>query len=79
MGEGDGPAELHRFDTQVRSKRERWVEAIEAIILMFISTNWDYHGESFDFPAWNVIPKPYQNPHPPLWVACSNIQTIGQA
>ncbi len=26
-----------------------------------------------------MIPKPYQKPHPPLWVACSNIQTIGQA
>jgi alkanesulfonate monooxygenase SsuD/methylene tetrahydromethanopterin reductase-like flavin-dependent oxidoreductase (luciferase family) len=46
---------------------------------MFTSTNWEYHGEFFDFPARNVIPKPYQKPHPPLWVACSNIQTIGQA
>jgi len=26
-----------------------------------------------------VIPKPYQKPHPPLWVACSNITTIGSA
>jgi alkanesulfonate monooxygenase SsuD/methylene tetrahydromethanopterin reductase-like flavin-dependent oxidoreductase (luciferase family) len=26
-----------------------------------------------------VIPKPYQTPHPPLWVACSNITTIGNA
>ena len=31
------------------------------------------------FPARNVIPKPYQKPHPPLWVACSNIRTIGEA
>jgi len=79
MGEGGGPAELHPFGTQVRSKRERWLEAVEAIIPMFTSTNWEYHGEYFDFPPRNVIPKPYQKPHPPLWVACSNIQTIGQA
>ena len=79
LGEGGGPAELHPFGTQVRSKRERWLEAVEAIIPMFTSTNWEYHGEFFDFPARNVIPKPYQKPHPPLWVACSNIQTIGQA
>jgi alkanesulfonate monooxygenase SsuD/methylene tetrahydromethanopterin reductase-like flavin-dependent oxidoreductase (luciferase family) len=26
-----------------------------------------------------VIPKPFQKPHPPLWVACSNISTIGSA
>ena len=38
-----------------------------------------HHGEFFNFLARNVILKPYQEPHPPLWVACSNIQTIGQA
>jgi alkanesulfonate monooxygenase SsuD/methylene tetrahydromethanopterin reductase-like flavin-dependent oxidoreductase (luciferase family) len=27
----------------------------------------------------DVIPKPFQKPHPPLWVACSNIRTIGDA
>lgn len=79
LGEGGGPAELHPFGTQVRSKRDRWLEAVEAIIPMFTKTDWEFHGEYFDFPSRNVIPKPFQKPHPPLWVACSNIQTIGQA
>jgi alkanesulfonate monooxygenase SsuD/methylene tetrahydromethanopterin reductase-like flavin-dependent oxidoreductase (luciferase family) len=30
-------------------------------------------------PARNVIPKPYQKPHPPLWMACSNRSSILQA
>ena len=79
MGEGAGPAELHPFGTQVRSKRDRWEEAVKAIIPMFTKESWEFHGEYHDFPARNVIPKPYQKPHPPLWVACSNINTIGQA
>jgi len=79
IGEGAGPAELHPFGTQVRSKRDRWEEAVAAIVPMFTKQNWEFHGEWHDFPARNVIPKPYQKPHPPLWVACSNIQTIGQA
>lgn len=79
MGEGAGPAELHPFGVQVRSKRDRWEEAVQAIIPMFTETNWEFHGQFFDFPARNVIPKPYQKPHPPLWVACSNIQTIADA
>jgi alkanesulfonate monooxygenase SsuD/methylene tetrahydromethanopterin reductase-like flavin-dependent oxidoreductase (luciferase family) len=79
LGEGAGPAELHPFGTQVRSKRERWEEAVQAIIPMFTKDSWEFHGEYHDFPARNVIPKPFQKPHPPLWVACSNIQTIGQA
>ena len=79
MGEGTGPAELHPFGVQVRSKRDRWEESVRAIVPMFTETDWEFHGEYFDFPARNVIPKPLQKPHPPLWVACSNIQTIGQA
>ncbi len=79
MGEGAGPAELHPFGIQVRSKRDRWEEAVKATIPMFTKTSWAFEGEFYKFPARNVVPKPLQKPHPPLWVACSNIATIGQA
>ena len=46
---------------------------------MFWNDAWEYHGEYFDFPLRNVIPKPRQKPHPPLWVACSQIETIRMA
>jgi alkanesulfonate monooxygenase SsuD/methylene tetrahydromethanopterin reductase-like flavin-dependent oxidoreductase (luciferase family) len=79
MGEAAGPAELHPFGIRVRDKRERWEEAVKAIVPMFTRDNWEFHGQYYDLPARNVIPKPLQKPHPPLWVACSNIQTIGNA
>jgi luciferase family oxidoreductase group 1 len=79
LGEGQGPVELHPFGARVRDKRDRWEEAVKALVPAFTRTTWEWHGEHFDFPARNVIPKPFQKPHPPLWVACSNIQTIGQA
>src|ERR1700691_5547556 len=79
MGEGTGPAELHPFGVRVRDKRDRWEEAVQAIIPMFTRDSWEFHGKYHDFPARNVVPKPYQKPHPPLWVACSNIRTIGEA
>jgi alkanesulfonate monooxygenase SsuD/methylene tetrahydromethanopterin reductase-like flavin-dependent oxidoreductase (luciferase family) len=79
MGEGAGPAELHPFNIRVRTKRDRWVEAVRAIVPMFSETSWEFHGEFYDFEARNVVPKPIQRPHPPLWVGCSNIQTIGNA
>jgi luciferase family oxidoreductase group 1 len=79
MGEAAGPAELHPFGIRVRDKRDRWEEAVRAIIPMFTRDSWEFHGEYYDFPARNVIPKPLQKPHPPLWVACSNIRTIGDA
>ncbi|PYM07588.1 MAG: LLM class flavin-dependent oxidoreductase, partial [Candidatus Rokuibacteriota bacterium] len=79
LGEGQGPVELHPFGRRVRDKRDAWEEAVRALIPMFTRHAWEWHGQFFDFPARNVIPKPYQKPHPPLWVACSNIATIGSA
>ena len=79
MGEAAGPAELHPFGTRVRDKRDRWEEAVRAIIPMFTKDDHEFHGQYHDFPARNVIPKPFQKPHPPLWVACSNIKTIQDA
>jgi luciferase family oxidoreductase group 1 len=79
LGEGQGPVELHPFGARVREKRDVWEESVKALVPAFTRHNWEWHGKYFDFPARNVIPKPYQKPHPPLWVACSNITTIGNA
>ena len=79
LGEGQGPVELHPFGRRVRDKRDVWEEAVRALVPCFTRDSVEFHGQFFDFPARNVIPKPYQQPHPPLWVACSNIQTIGSA
>ena len=56
-----------------------WEDGVRALMPMFWSDAWEYHGEHFDFPLRNVIPKPRQKPHPPLWVACSQLETIRMA
>jgi len=35
-----------------------------------------FEGEFFSMPTRNVVPKPVQKPHPPMWIACSNRDTI---
>jgi luciferase family oxidoreductase group 1 len=79
LGEGQGPVELHPFGARVRDKREMWEEAVPALCACFTRTSVEWQGKYWQFPARNVIPKPYQKPHPPLWVACSNINTIADA
>ena len=41
------------------------------------SFRWD--SPNLVIPERNVVPKPLQKPHPPLWVACSNRGTILEA
>ncbi len=79
IGEGSSTTELHPFDRRFRDKRAVWEEAVKAIIPMFADGPSEHHGEYFDLPLRNVLPKPYQKPHPPLWVACSQLETIEMA
>ena len=54
-----------------------WQEALDAITRMFVEEPFaGLDGEFVQMPPRNVIPKPLQKPHPPLWVACSRRETI---
>jgi alkanesulfonate monooxygenase SsuD/methylene tetrahydromethanopterin reductase-like flavin-dependent oxidoreductase (luciferase family) len=79
LGEGSSVTELHPFDRKFREKRDVWEDAVRCLIPMFTEVGTEYHGEWFDFPLRNVVPKPRQKPHPPLWVACSQLETIKMA
>jgi alkanesulfonate monooxygenase SsuD/methylene tetrahydromethanopterin reductase-like flavin-dependent oxidoreductase (luciferase family) len=79
VGEGSSVTELHPFDRRFRDKRAVWEDAMRCLMPMFWEEGWEYHGEFFDFPLRNVVPKPFQKPHPPLWVACSQLETIVMA
>src|SRR5262249_5121291 len=76
IGEGSTTTELHPFGRRFRDKRAVWEDALRALIPMFGDDAVEYHGEYFDFPLRNVLPKPRQKPHPPLWVAWSQRETI---
>jgi alkanesulfonate monooxygenase SsuD/methylene tetrahydromethanopterin reductase-like flavin-dependent oxidoreductase (luciferase family) len=76
-GESSSGAELGGFLVDRQRKRAMWEDAMDAIARMFVEEpfgGWD--SEYVQMPPRNVIPKPLQKPHPPLWVACSRRETI---
>ena len=76
-GESSSLAELGGFCVSVETKREQWREAVEQVANMLAMDPYPgYQGEHFAMPCRNIVPKPVQRPHPPLWVACSNRDTI---
>lgn len=79
IGEGSSVTELHPFDRRFRDKREVWEDAVRCLMPMFSEVNHSYEGDWYKMPARNVVPKPMQKPHPPLWVACSQLDTIVMA
>ncbi|MFP6578838.1 MAG: LLM class flavin-dependent oxidoreductase [Myxococcota bacterium] len=76
-GESSSLAELGGFRIRLDEKRDQWREALEQIANMMVMDPYPgYEGKYFRMPCRNVVPKPVQKPHPPLWVACSNRETI---
>ncbi len=77
IGEGATRMELGGFGIKAKQKRAMSLEAGEQIANMMAMTPYPgYEGESFSFPCRNVVPKPSQKPHPPMWIACTNRSTI---
>jgi alkanesulfonate monooxygenase SsuD/methylene tetrahydromethanopterin reductase-like flavin-dependent oxidoreductase (luciferase family) len=79
MGESASITELEPFGRTMEDKRAVWEDAVRALIPMFGEGGVSYDGPYFQFPLRNVVPKPRQKPHPPLWVACSQLETIEMA
>jgi alkanesulfonate monooxygenase SsuD/methylene tetrahydromethanopterin reductase-like flavin-dependent oxidoreductase (luciferase family) len=75
-GESASEMELGGFGVERGLKKAMWEEATREIANMMVSTPYaGFEGEFFSMPARNVIPKPVQSPHPPLWVAASRRET----
>jgi alkanesulfonate monooxygenase SsuD/methylene tetrahydromethanopterin reductase-like flavin-dependent oxidoreductase (luciferase family) len=77
IGEGATRLELGGFGIPAKEKRAMALEAAEQIANMMVMSPYPgYEGRSFTMPCRNVLPKPVQKPHPPMWMACSNRETI---
>jgi len=76
-GESASAAELAGFGVPFGEKREMWREATEQAANMLAMDPYPgFQGRYFQMPCRNLVPKPAQRPHPPLWVACSRRETI---
>ena len=76
-GESSSQIELGGFGVDRARKREFWKESLGEITRMFVESPYAGHvGNAFSMPPREVLPKPLQKPHPPLWVACSRRETI---
>ena len=76
-GESGSEAELGGFLVDPDTKREAWLEGLEVALRCMTETPFTgVDGRFVQMPPRNVVPKPMQRPHPPLWVACSRRDTI---
>ena len=76
-GESSSEAELGGFMIEPSDKRAMWEEGLRVAVRCMTEEPFTGHsGKYVTMPPRNVVPKPRQKPHPPLWVACSRRETI---
>jgi alkanesulfonate monooxygenase SsuD/methylene tetrahydromethanopterin reductase-like flavin-dependent oxidoreductase (luciferase family) len=76
-GEMSSRIELEGFGVNYVEKRAMWAEAVRETAKMLAAEPYPgFAGKYFSMPARNIVPKPIQRPHPPLWVACTNRDTL---
>ena len=79
-GESTAFAELDAFHITRAEKRAMWRETLPQICRMMVEAPFrGFQGKYFSMPPRNVVPKPMQKPHPPVWMAVSRQETIALA
>jgi alkanesulfonate monooxygenase SsuD/methylene tetrahydromethanopterin reductase-like flavin-dependent oxidoreductase (luciferase family) len=61
--------ELGGFGANPDSTKKTWDEFVRCLPKMWTTETFSYEGEFWSMPPRTILPKPYQQPHPPMWVA----------
>jgi alkanesulfonate monooxygenase SsuD/methylene tetrahydromethanopterin reductase-like flavin-dependent oxidoreductase (luciferase family) len=64
--------ELGGFRVNPDETKKTWDEFVHCLPKMWTEERYSYQGRSWSMPARCILPKPYQKPHPPLWVAVTS-------
>ena len=75
-GRGFAPIEFQAFGVPPAESAERFREAVEIVLAAWRSQKLTYHGTHYRFDDLEVLPKPLQQPHPPVWMAASSEPAI---
>ena len=71
--------ELDGFEVEPDETQAQWAEAIEIVKRAWSDEPMTFEGKYYQIPQRQVVPKPLQKPHPPLWLAGTNPETFEKA
>lgn len=80
-GKSSSLVEQQAFQNDLQTLHDQWAEAVDIIPRMWASDVFTHKGRFFDIPPTQVIPKPIQQPHPPMFAACTKPESaagVGQ-
>src|SRR6202048_5154403 len=67
--------QLTPYGTDLHDTRGMWQEFADVLPRIWTQEEISYDGTYYRIPRREVLPKPVQRPHPPLWSACGSDET----
>ena len=64
--------ELGGFESDPDDTKKDWDEYVRVLPRMWLEERFAYEGRCFSMPERAILPKPLQQPHPPLWVTVTS-------
>ena len=75
-GRAISESELSGVEVDPEVTRAQWEEALSIIPKAWIKDTFSWESPAIRIPECQVVPKPVQKPHPPMWVACTQPATV---
>ena len=79
VGRGAFEYEFDRFGITEQIGAERLREGMEIVEGLLTQDDFSYRGKTCSFGPATAVPRPLQQPHPPIWVAARSPDTIAWA
>jgi alkanesulfonate monooxygenase SsuD/methylene tetrahydromethanopterin reductase-like flavin-dependent oxidoreductase (luciferase family) len=72
-----GPREYYSYGVDIRDGRERFEESWELIVKAWTEPEpFAWHSEHYDYDLVSLVPRPIQQPHPPLLMAANSAESL---
>src|SRR5579885_2701777 len=78
-GRGFARVEFEAFGIPPQESASRFRETVEIVLQAWTHEKLHFAGQNFAFDGVEVLPKPLQKPHPPVWMAASSDEAIDWA
>ncbi|HEY1299180.1 MAG TPA: LLM class flavin-dependent oxidoreductase [Stellaceae bacterium] len=78
-GRGFARVEFEAFGVPPEESTARFRETVEIVLRAWTDKRLDFAGEFYRFAGLEILPRPLQSPHPPVWMAASSEGAIDWA
>ena len=76
VGRSGFPRAYSGYGVRYDESRERFQESLDVILKAWTQEGFSHAGKYFTADTLTVVPRPYQKPHPPIWVAATTPDTF---